>query len=60
MKNADKKTYETPEVLNDFTVCEPVETGCCLRSCGGSPHHMGTEKLISDETKDKFEEAIDG
>lgn len=52
------KKYEAPQALDDVTICEPVETGCCLRSCGGSPHHMGDEKLVSDATKTKFEDAI--
>ena len=52
------KKYEAPKVLSEVTVCEPVETGCCLRSCGGSPHHMGSENLISKETKAKFEDII--
>lgn len=55
MKKAEK--YEKPQALDNFAVCEPVETGCCLRSCGGSPHHMGAEKLISDDVKSKFEQA---
>ena len=54
----DIKKYETPEVLSEVTVCEPVETGCCLRSCGGSPHHIGSKTLISDETKEMFEDII--
>lgn len=53
------KKYEAPEILSEFTVCEPVETGCCLRSCGGSPHHIGAEKLVSEEIKNKFENAIE-
>lgn len=54
----DTKKYEAPEILSKVTVCEPVETGCCLRSCGGSPHHMESETLVSDETKAKFEDII--
>lgn len=53
-----KKNYEKPTVKSNFAVCEPVETGCCLRSCGGSPFHMGREDLMSDETKAKFQNAL--
>ena len=48
--------YQKPEVISNFEVCEPVETGCCLRSCGGSPFHLGREDIISEETKKRFEE----
>lgn len=53
MKTED---YQKPKVCSKFTVSEPVETGCCLRSCGGTPFHMGREDLISKDTKKKFEE----
>lgn len=56
MKNAKK--YEKPQALDIFAVCEPVETGCCLRSCGGMPSHIGAEKLLSDDVKKKFEQVI--
>lgn len=35
-----EKTFEIPQILEEVTGCEPVETGCCLRSCGGSPNHL--------------------
>lgn len=54
-----KNNYEAPKTLGEFTICEPVETGCCLRSCGGSPHHMGAETLVSKEITSKFENAIE-
>ena len=54
-----QKNYQKPEVLSEITVCEPVETGCCLRSCGGSPYHMGKEDLLSAEMKAKFENVVD-
>lgn len=33
---------EKPEVLSQGSTPEPVESGCCLRSCGGSP--IGTQE----------------
>lgn len=54
----DNKKYEAPEILSEVTVCEPVETGCCLRSCGGSPSRMQSEALVSEETKARFEDII--
>lgn len=30
-------TYKKPEVVSKGYTPEPVEAGCCLRSCGGSP-----------------------
>ena len=53
-----QKNYETPKVLGEVVTNEPVETGCCLRSCGGSPNHMGEEKNISEKAKAKLENAI--
>lgn len=44
------KQYQKPEVINTAHSPEPVEAGCCLRSCGGSPHHgnasVKSEQLI--------------
>ncbi|MDD2377096.1 MAG: hypothetical protein PHD15_06785 [Clostridia bacterium] len=51
------KKYELPKVLSKFSCTEPVETGCCLRSCGGSPHHLGTNK-INIGVKQSLENAI--
>ena len=47
-------SYQKPEVLEEVKNAEPVETGCCLRSCGGTPHHLGTSK--SREIVDKLDE----
>ena len=47
-------SYQKPEVLEEVKNAEPVETGCCLRSCGGTPHHLGTSK--SKEIVDKLDE----
>ena len=57
MSKQSSKSYQEPQVIGDFTVCEPVETGCCLRSCGGSPHHIGREEHVSEQTKTRFEDA---
>lgn len=54
----NEKKYEAPKIESKVTVCEPVETGCCLRSCGGSPHHMESQSLVSEETKAKFDDII--
>ena len=50
------KKYEKPQVDSEnITIAEPVETGCCLRSCGGSPGRMGREDLMTEETKELFD-----
>lgn len=38
------KKYQKPTVINGAYSPEPVEAGCCLRSCGGSPHHSEASK----------------
>ena len=58
MTKDNKKKYEAPEIRSEVTVCEPVETGCCLRSCGGSPSRMQSEALVSEKTKARFENII--
>lgn len=49
----DRPTYVKPTVLGTGQHPEPVEAGCCLRTCGGSPGHsqsslpsQSTEKLL--------------
>lgn len=54
-----KKKYTSPEILDTPTNCEPVETGCCLRSCGGSPHHVDGESQLDKATEQRFIDAID-
>lgn len=50
------KKYEKPQVDSEnITIAEPVETGCCLRSCGGSPGRIGRKDLMTEETKGLFE-----
>jgi hypothetical protein len=34
---AGAQVYQKPEVTKKGSAPEPVEAGCCLRSCGGSP-----------------------
>ena len=53
-----EKKYNSPEILDKFTNCEPIETGCCLRSCGGSPHHVDGQSQLDQETESRIEEAI--
>lgn len=36
--------YQKPQVVQKGTNPEPVEAGCCLRSCGGSPGPMQVRK----------------
>lgn len=53
-----KKKYSSPEVLDELTNSEPVETGCCLRSCGGSPHQVDGESQLKEDTESRFKAAI--
>lgn len=48
-----KTNYQKPEVKEEVKVIEPVETGCCLRLCEGSPHHLNT--AVSQDIKNFFE-----
>lgn len=43
------KKYVKPEVTQKGQTKEPVEAGCCLRSCGGSPapSKKGTDSALS-------------
>lgn len=52
-----KLSYEKPKVVEEVNSAEPVETGCCLRACGGSPHHLNSS--ISKELSDKFKNISD-
>ncbi len=49
-----KKQYKPPKIYEKFNVSEPVETGCCLRSCGGSPMHMNNGNKVNDKIKEKL------
>lgn len=57
MKTNSNLNYEKPEILEEVNCIEPVETGCCLRSCGGSPHHLNSS--VSEELSDKFRKISD-
>lgn len=37
------KKYTKPEVVESAHSPEPVEAGCCLTSCGGSPRCGGDD-----------------
>lgn len=52
MKKTNTPEYRKPELVEDVTCVEPVETGCCLRSCGGSPHHLNSP--VSKELLGRF------
>ena len=43
----ETKKFVEPQIMEAVTGSEPVETGCCLRSCGGSPHHLNSS--VGDE-----------
>ncbi len=49
------KDYATPQIIEAAIESEPVETGCCLRSCGGSPNHLN-HSTSDDELLKKLEE----
>ena len=54
MKKGTKKVakkYKKPEVVTSRYSPDPVEAGCCLQSCGGSPISTQTEKNLSREAK---------
>ena len=38
------KQYQKPEVTCKGANPEPVEAGCCLQSCGGSPGRTHTPR----------------
>lgn len=41
------KKYQKPAIINAAYSPEPVEAGCCLRSCGGSPHHVNANAKVN-------------
>lgn len=47
---ADNQIYQKPEVTKKGSSPEPVEAGCCLRSCGGmpSPQPMTHNQAVKD------------
>lgn len=56
--------YEPPKVLGSSFVAEPVESGCCLTSCGGSPggmqsgRHLGSKAAAIHTTLGRSLEAL--
>lgn len=40
--------YEKPKIVKSTYSAEPVEAGCCLRSCGGSPVVLSSERGAKD------------
>lgn len=45
-----KSDYTKPMITKTSQSSEPVEAGCCLRSCGGSPAIMQVNKNTLHET----------
>lgn len=43
--------YEKPTVVNPGYSPEPVEAGCCLTSCGGSPGGMQAGRHLNQEAE---------
>lgn len=53
------KIKELPKILTHSATPEPVEMGCCLRSCGGKPSPANTkERKGSNLTLQKIKEAV--
>jgi len=52
------KGYQKPGVLNAAYSPEPVEAGCCLRSCGGSPHHDGDSLAKAEKLTKRIDRAL--
>ena len=46
-----KEHYESPIVTTKGHTAEPVESGCCLTSCGGSPAGMQADASNSAESR---------
>lgn len=43
--------YEKPQIKSPGCYSEPVESGCCLRSCGGSPGGSQSSKVLAKEAR---------
>jgi hypothetical protein len=48
--------YVKPVLLSKGHASEPVEAGCCIRSCGGSPRVTTSE--ISETASEKIRKVI--
>lgn len=51
------KKYTKPEVVESAHSPEPVEAGCCLTSCGGSPR-CGGDDAKGRSLVDKVDQAV--
>lgn len=49
-----REAYQRPEVLSSGVSPEPVEAGCCLTSCGGSPGGLQSGKHQGDAAQDNL------
>lgn len=45
------KEYKKPAVVSPGYSPEPVEAGCCLTSCGGSPGGMQAGRYLNHEAE---------
>jgi len=43
------KKHEQPKVIKPGSTPEPIEAGCCLRSCGGKPGGMQSGKHLQNQ-----------
>lgn len=44
-----RSTYSRPDIVSSGHSPEPVEAGCCLASCGGSPGAMQSKHHSNDD-----------
>ena len=51
----DGQIYERPTVISPGYSPEPVEAGCCLTSCGGSPGGMQAGRHLTEEAQSDSE-----
>lgn len=58
MKKMKTKKYQKPKVTNTTCSPEPIEAGCCLRSCGGSPHHVNAGAKKGEELITRIDRAL--
>lgn len=50
-----EERYEHPVVTTKGHTAEPVESGCCLTSCGGSPAGMQADAPNNVESRKAFD-----
>lgn len=57
--NNKRRNYQKPVAADLGIYPEPVDAGCCLRSCGGGPvNEPGPLKQQSSKTLEQLEKAI--